>query len=100
MASVCTLDNMDMVNLLTRKVTFSSLPTVSPQKNTGTRRHNSAKQIAHSSHPGSRSIQDLHIVIPSCTPTFTPLCSYHVCSLSHHASVKGVSVPYDLLRQN
>ncbi|KAH3780397.1 hypothetical protein DPMN_158211 [Dreissena polymorpha] len=42
----------------------------------------------------------LHIVIPSCTPPFTLFCPFHVCSLSHHASVKGVSVPKDLLRQN
>ncbi|KAH3770633.1 hypothetical protein DPMN_171924 [Dreissena polymorpha] len=42
----------------------------------------------------------LHIVIPSCTPSFTLFCPYHVCSLLHHASVKGVSVPKDLLRQN
>ncbi|KAH3841765.1 hypothetical protein DPMN_115244 [Dreissena polymorpha] len=42
----------------------------------------------------------MHIVIPSCTPPFTLFCPYHVCSLSHHASVKGVSVPKDLLRQN
>ncbi|KAH3843972.1 hypothetical protein DPMN_117507 [Dreissena polymorpha] len=33
-------------------------------------------------------------------PTITLFCPYHVCSLSHHASVKGVSVPKDLLRQN
>ncbi|KAH3781349.1 hypothetical protein DPMN_159176 [Dreissena polymorpha] len=42
----------------------------------------------------------LHIVIPSCTPSFTLFCPYHVCSLLHHESVKRVSVPKDLLRQN
>ncbi|KAH3882106.1 hypothetical protein DPMN_006037 [Dreissena polymorpha] len=33
-------------------------------------------------------------------PTIYTVCPYHVCSFSHHASVKGVSVPMDLLRQN
>ncbi|KAH3776739.1 hypothetical protein DPMN_178172 [Dreissena polymorpha] len=51
-----------MVTLLTRNVTISSLPTGSPQKNTCTRRRDSAKQIARSSHTGSRSIQELCLV--------------------------------------